>query len=111
MIDLPDGAIKRVIGAMPDVRFARPRKATMQQESADSTHSTAARRRAKSTPGRWNFVRWLCCLLIVANLAGCCYVPGGRCTDWWRNGLKVGPNYCRPAAPVSEHWIDYANPR
>ncbi len=22
------------------------------------------------------------------------------------NNFKVGPNYCRPAAPVAEHWID-----
>jgi outer membrane protein TolC len=26
------------------------------------------------------------------------------------NGLKVGPNYCRPPAPVAEHWIDAARP-
>jgi NodT family efflux transporter outer membrane factor (OMF) lipoprotein len=26
--------------------------------------------------------------------------------EYVQNGLKVGPNYCRPAAPVAEHWID-----
>ena len=31
--------------------------------------------------------------------------------DWWRNGFKVGPNYCPPAAPVASQWIDYADPR
>lgn len=27
--------------------------------------------------------------------------------QWTANGFKVGPNYMKPAAPVSEHWIDY----
>jgi NodT family efflux transporter outer membrane factor (OMF) lipoprotein len=30
--------------------------------------------------------------------------------EWLGNGLKVGPNYCRPAAPVAETWIDQENP-
>jgi NodT family efflux transporter outer membrane factor (OMF) lipoprotein len=30
--------------------------------------------------------------------------------DWIRNGFKVGPNYCRPPAPVAADWIDGANP-
>ncbi|MEX0643594.1 MAG: efflux transporter outer membrane subunit [Pirellulales bacterium] len=50
-------------------------------------------------------------LLVLSTLAGCCYVPGARCRDWWRNGFKVGPNYCPPAAPVASQWIDYENPR
>jgi NodT family efflux transporter outer membrane factor (OMF) lipoprotein len=84
----------------------------MQRESADSSSSDAALRRRMPTSRRRTFAcRWMCCLLIVANASGCCYVPGGRLTDWCRNGFKVGPNYCQPAAPVSEHWIDYANPR
>jgi NodT family efflux transporter outer membrane factor (OMF) lipoprotein len=31
------------------------------------------------------------------------------CTSWGEykaNGCKVGPNYCRPNAAVSDHWID-----
>ena len=27
-----------------------------------------------------------------------------------RNGFKVGPNYCPPAAPVADHWIDDRDP-
>lgn len=50
-------------------------------------------------------------ILVMAVYSGCCYVPGGRCRDWWCNGFKVGPNYSRPAAPVASQWIDYANPR
>lgn len=26
--------------------------------------------------------------------------------QYWENGLKVGPNYCRPAAKVEQQWID-----
>jgi NodT family efflux transporter outer membrane factor (OMF) lipoprotein len=26
--------------------------------------------------------------------------------DWVQNGFKVGPNYCRPPAPVAEEWIE-----
>ena len=29
--------------------------------------------------------------------------------DYVHNGFKVGPNYCKPAAPVAEHWIDGQN--
>ena len=49
--------------------------------------------------------------LCALTLTGCCHVPGARCRDWWRNGFKVGPNYCPPAAPVASEWIDYADPR
>jgi NodT family efflux transporter outer membrane factor (OMF) lipoprotein len=30
--------------------------------------------------------------------------------DWIRNGFKVGPNYCRPPAPIAPDWIDGSNP-
>lgn len=35
------------------------------------------------------------------------------CTSWRdyiHNGFKVGPNYCKPAAPVASQWIDAADP-
>jgi len=35
------------------------------------------------------------------------------CTNWreyFANGLKVGPNYCRPAAPVADQWLDAGDP-
>src|SRR5262249_43557310 len=31
--------------------------------------------------------------------------------DWVRNGFKVGPNYCRPPAPVAQEWIEANDPR
>jgi NodT family efflux transporter outer membrane factor (OMF) lipoprotein len=41
-------------------------------------------------------------------------VPLAGCTSplqYLRNGFKVGPNYGKPPAPVSEHWIDAADKR
>jgi NodT family efflux transporter outer membrane factor (OMF) lipoprotein len=40
------------------------------------------------------------CLLVV-GLSGCTSL-----NDYVHNGFKVGPNYCRPAAPVANNWID-----
>src|SRR5262245_3082924 len=37
--------------------------------------------------------------------------PGCHLKDWVRNGFKVGPNYCRPQAPIASEWIDYRDPR
>ncbi|MCO8124186.1 efflux transporter outer membrane subunit [Stieleria sp. TO1_6] len=28
------------------------------------------------------------------------------CSSWVKNGLKVGPEYCRPSAPLEPQWID-----
>ena len=25
--------------------------------------------------------------------------------QWWRNGWKVGPDYCRPAVPLADDWV------
>ncbi len=46
-------------------------------------------------------------LVLVASLAGC----STGLSEYVHNGFKVGPNYGRPAAPVSEHWIDYLDAR
>ncbi len=40
-------------------------------------------------------------------LSGCRTSP----KEYVDNGFKVGPNYCRPYAPVAEEWIDAADPR
>jgi NodT family efflux transporter outer membrane factor (OMF) lipoprotein len=39
--------------------------------------------------------------------AGCMTGP----LEWIRNGLKVGPNYCRPPAPVAAKWIEADDPK
>ena len=36
--------------------------------------------------------------------SGCVYTGGLR--DYVHNGFKVGPEYCKPAAPVADAWID-----
>src|SRR5947209_13491386 len=40
-------------------------------------------------------------LVLVVPLSGCTHF-----TEYFHNGFKVGPNYCRPPAPVAENWID-----
>ena len=42
-------------------------------------------------------------------LAACITISGGcqgHLGNWCRNGFKVGPDYCKPAAPVACDWID-----
>ncbi len=46
-------------------------------------------------------------LLTLALLTGGCT----SLRQWWRSGMKVGPNYHRPPAPVSPVWVDSADPR
>lgn len=45
------------------------------------------------------------CAAAVCLFAGCSSV-----SNWWHNGFEVGPNYCRPMAPVADGWIDADNP-
>ena len=49
------------------------------------------------------------CLVVAA-----CALSAQGCTSWgqyWRNHLKVGPAYLRPAAPVEHDWIDADDPQ
>src|SRR5262245_30171667 len=48
-------------------------------------------------------------LAVCMSLLLC--VTGCNLRQWVRNGFKVGPNYCRPQAPVASEWIDYRDPR
>jgi len=43
-------------------------------------------------------------LVLVSNSG--CSLP-----QWWRNGFKVGPEYCKPVAEVSPDWIDASDKR
>lgn len=50
----------------------------------------------------------------LVAIYGCLLASTGGCTscrEYIANGLKVGPNYKRPAAPVANEWIDSQNPR
>jgi NodT family efflux transporter outer membrane factor (OMF) lipoprotein len=42
----------------------------------------------------------------LALCAGCMTSP----VDWVRHGLKVGPNYSKPPAAVSDAWLDASDP-
>ncbi len=44
---------------------------------------------------------------LLATLLG----SGCGLQQWVDNGFKVGPNYCKPSAPVASEWIDYQDPR
>src|SRR5262245_40394350 len=43
-------------------------------------------------------LRWGGAVLLLSGCTGF--------QDWVDNGFKVGPNYCRPKAPVADEWID-----
>jgi len=45
----------------------------------------------------------------LMTLMCACGCTGVR--EYFHNGLKVGPNYQRPSAPVADQWIDSRNPR
>lgn len=43
--------------------------------------------------------------MAIVFISGCTSVH-----EYVENGFKVGPNYCRRGAYVSDHWIDYEDP-
>ena len=61
---------------------------------------------SKPRPSVLRGVVLLVCLVANSGCAG--YFDFG---DWVRNGFKVGPEYCKPAAPVAEDWIDSGDAR
>jgi NodT family efflux transporter outer membrane factor (OMF) lipoprotein len=46
--------------------------------------------------------------VIAVMLAGGCAATGPL--EWIHNGFKVGPNYCKPSAPVADDWIEARDP-
>jgi NodT family efflux transporter outer membrane factor (OMF) lipoprotein len=50
--------------------------------------------------------RWLLAVACTLAMTGC--TPLGQ---YWRNAMKVGPNYLRPPAAVEGEWIDAAEPQ
>lgn len=56
---------------------------------------------------------WMSSLVCLA-LLGCASLLASGCTnlkEYIHNGFKVGPNYCRPPAPVAPTWIDAQDKR
>jgi NodT family efflux transporter outer membrane factor (OMF) lipoprotein len=69
-----------------------------------SAHHRFSRRWAQPTLlTRWSTLAALAAALVTT---GCTSFR-----DYVHNGFKVGPNYCKPAAPVADEWIDSLNPR
>jgi len=58
---------------------------------------------AERTPRNW--LPFAAGMLLLISLSGCT-----SWRDYVRSGFKVGPNYCRPAAPVADRWIDDQDP-
>jgi NodT family efflux transporter outer membrane factor (OMF) lipoprotein len=51
-------------------------------------------------------LRYACLMLLAASLCGCTSFR-----EYIQNGFKVGPNYCPPAAPIAQEWIDATDKR
>ncbi|MFO0880224.1 MAG: efflux transporter outer membrane subunit [Gemmataceae bacterium] len=49
---------------------------------------------------------WLGAVLLACALTGCTTLR-----EYCENGLKVGPNYARPPAPVASQWVDQSDSR
>jgi NodT family efflux transporter outer membrane factor (OMF) lipoprotein len=47
------------------------------------------------------------CAVAALVMSGC--VATGP-LEWLHNGFKVGPNYCKPPAPVADDWIEARDP-
>ncbi len=62
--------------------------------------ATSRRSIAMRAPG-FRCLAAMALFLSMAALCGCTSL-----TDYIHNGFKVGPNYCKPAAPVAKTWID-----
>ncbi len=65
-----------------------------------------ARRVLRPRLPRWVTLTGLAVTVLLNS--GCGITTGPR--QWVRNGFKVGPNYCRPPAPVAEEWTYAADP-
>lgn len=71
-------------------------------QSAQSQHSAAT-----TAPSRTCSKHIVACIAlsfgVLVTQSGCTSIA-----EWSANGFKVGPNYAKPAAPVSMEWIDLA---
>jgi NodT family efflux transporter outer membrane factor (OMF) lipoprotein len=66
--------------------------------------------RSRNTPRRCfeHRHRWLFAVVVCAQ-----FIVASGCTSlckWSENGFKVGPEYCKPPAPVAQEWIESGEP-
>jgi NodT family efflux transporter outer membrane factor (OMF) lipoprotein len=60
-----------------------------------------------SSPGRRTTCRAAGAVVVLVLAVAGCTGP----LEYIHNGFKVGPNYCRPPAPVAPNWIDATDKR
>jgi NodT family efflux transporter outer membrane factor (OMF) lipoprotein len=70
----------------------------------DIQHTLAPRSHANKFRGTEPAVRIVLALSMLLA-PGCMTGP----MEYWRNGCKVGPDYCRPVADVNGSWLDSGN--
>src|SRR5271157_3925135 len=58
-------------------------------------------------PRHWRWPALASLVVAVLLNSGCITTSPGQ---WIHNGFKVGPNYCRPPAPVAAEWIQANDP-
>lgn len=76
---------------------------------ADNTSS--CRLHCQDKAARNYLVKKVCVFPLM--VIGFVLVLSSGCTSWrdyFHNGFKVGPNYCKPAVPVASEWIDASDP-
>src|SRR5271165_146650 len=69
------------------------------------SHGHDAHRTSRPRHWRWPALAGL--IVAVLLNSGCITTGPGQ---WIHNGFKVGPNYCRPPAPVAAEWIQANDP-
>lgn len=100
-------------GCLSENRLKRPTKDQhMPCLSSEMHASSCARLESLDLPAKMSPTKRpasmapMLCLTLAFLASGCMTTP----REWLRNGLKVGPNFCEPPAPVSEEWIDGESP-
>ncbi len=84
----------------------------MRRKPMQPRFAHVAATRADTLPNKAVFsLRSLVFAVGILLLPGCQLLGGTSLREWWSNGLKVGPNYARPAAAVADDWIDANDPR
>ena len=68
--------------------------------------------RYSTNRARRSHLRWASGVFrLVAIFLSLVAAGGCNLSQWAHNGFKLGPNYCRPVAPLAEDWIQSDDPR
>lgn len=80
----------------------------MSQHIGKSSTTLLRSPRAYSQAGVWRKYLRISVVGFLVLQGGC---AATSLTDWAHNGFKVGPNYCKPPAPIADDWIQADDPR